>query len=177
MVSTEHSLLPKEAVRLAALGILAGRERSYADVAREVRHFTSRIVGPSLDLLGSSIELLRFEGLVDADGEGPDAVLTITEAGQAELTKLLSSVVRPPMNDINKLVMALKMRFMHLLDPEGQRAQADMMIEACRSELARLVDLRRTHADEPGHFNDWMDHDVSLVESRLAWLEDFRAGL
>lgn len=176
-MNTEHSLLPKEAVRLAALGILAGRVRTYAEVAKEVRHFTSRIVGPSLDLLGSSIELLRFEGLVEADGDGPDAKLTITDAGRAALKTLMSSAVRPPMNDINKLVMALKMRFMHLLDADGQRAQADMMIEACQSELARLVDLRRTHAEEPGHFGEWMDHDVSLVESRLKWLEDFRARL
>lgn len=173
----DHSLLPKEAIRLTALGILAGQPTGYAALAREVRHFISRIVGPSLDLMGSSIELLRFEGLVAADGDHPDAELTITEAGRAELRELLSAAVRPPLNDVNKLVMTLKMRFMHLLEPEARRAQADMMIEACRAELARLIDLRGAHADEPGFLAGWLDHDISLVEARLAWLTDFRARI
>lgn len=174
---SDQSLLPKEAIRLAALGILASRPMPYAALAQEVRHFTSRIVGPSLELMGSSIELLRFEGLADADGDGDDAVLSVTDRGRAELRTLLASAIRPPLNDINKLVMALKMRFMHLLDPEAQQAQADMMIEACRSELARLIDLRGAHADEPGHFTGWLDHDIDLVESRLGWLQEFRAAL
>ena len=173
----DHSLLPKEAIRLAALGILANRPMTYAALAQEVRHFTSRIVGPSLELMGSSIELLRFEDLVAADGDGPDAILAITDTGRAALRELLSAAIRPPMNDVNKLVMALKMRFMHVLDTSAQQAQADMMIEACRSELARLVDLRGTHAEDPGHFTGWLDHDIELVDSRRAWLEDFRAGL
>ena len=36
------TLSPKEAVRLAALGLLAEGERSYADLAGGVRHFTTR---------------------------------------------------------------------------------------------------------------------------------------
>ena len=58
----DNSLIPTEAVRLAALGLLTEAPRSYADLADEVRHFTSRIVGPSLDLIGPPIEVLRVEG-------------------------------------------------------------------------------------------------------------------
>src|SRR3546814_5579489 len=67
----DNSLVPKEAIRLAALGLLAERDRPYGDLAREVREFAARIVGPSLELLGNSIELLRFEGLIaPVDGKG-----------------------------------------------------------------------------------------------------------
>jgi hypothetical protein len=48
----DNSLIPTEAVRLAALGLLTEGPRSYGDLADEVRLFTSRIVGPSLDLIG-----------------------------------------------------------------------------------------------------------------------------
>ena len=59
----DNSLVPSEAVRLAALGLLArGPRGSYADLARDIRHITSRIVGPSLDLLGPSLELSRSKG-------------------------------------------------------------------------------------------------------------------
>ena len=38
----DNSLIPSEAIRLLALGILAGGEKSYADLASEVRHFVKR---------------------------------------------------------------------------------------------------------------------------------------
>ncbi len=71
----DDTLIPSEAVRLCALGILMLGRRRYAELAREVRHFTSRIAGPSLDLLGTSVELLRFEGLVRAVDGDDDALL------------------------------------------------------------------------------------------------------
>ena len=144
----------------------------------DVRHFISRLAGPSLELMGSSIELLRHEGLVaPVDDSADDPMLRITDAGQTELRALLSTAVRPPFNDFNKVVVALKMRFLHLLDPAAQRDQADLLIEACQTELARLIDLRGAYRDEPGHLIEWLDHDIDLVETRLAWLEDFRTAL
>lgn len=173
----DNSLLPREAIRLAALGTLSGGPRTYAELADGIRHFISRIVGPSLELMGTSIEMLRFESLVEASGDGDEALLTITEDGREELLQLLRSAVRAPFNDLNKLVMALKIRFLHLLDSAGRRDQADMMIEACRGELTRLNDLRTSHRDEDGHFGDWLDHDITLVQSRLDWLQELRAGV
>ena len=175
---SDNSLLPRETVRLAALGALTLGEMRYGALAGNVRHFISRIAGPSLELMGSSIELLRHEGLVEPADEGDDdPLLRITEEGNVELCALLSAAVRPPFNDLNKLVLALKMRFLHLLDEVAQRDQVDLLIEACQTELARLVDLRSTHHNEHGHLIDWLDHDVSLVESRLSWLERLRATL
>src|SRR5216684_2943531 len=57
----DNSLIPAEAIRLAALGILAEAPRRYGDLAAEIRHFTSHVVGPSLDLMGTSLELLRAQ--------------------------------------------------------------------------------------------------------------------
>ena len=66
----DNTLIPSEAVRLLALVILAGAEKRYGELAGEVRHFTSHVVGPSLELVASPLELLKVEGLIDAaDGE------------------------------------------------------------------------------------------------------------
>ena len=170
----DHSLLPREAVRLAALGVLATAPMPYAALAAEVRGFTSRIAGPSLELMGTSIELLRYEGFVRAVD---DDRLALTEDGRAELMRLLRAALRPPMNDVARLVLALKFRFLHLLPPEDRRVQLAMMIEASESELARLADLRARHAGEPGHLIEWLDREIAAVEDRLAWLCDFHQRL
>lgn len=171
----DRSLLPREAIRLAALGLLASGPSHYAALAAEVRHFASRIAGPSLDLMGTSIELLRHEGLVRSeDGDaGADSRLTLTELGRTELDSLLRSAVRAPLNDVNKLVLALKIRFLHLLAPDDRGLQVAMMMEACEVEHARLLDLRACHADAPGFLAGWLDHEIGLVEARLDWLLAF----
>ena len=176
---SDNSLLPRETVRLAALGALTMGDMRYGELASDVRHFISRLAGPSLELMGSSIELLRYEGLVEPAGDDgdDDPPLRITNAGREELLALLSAAVRPPFNDLNKVVVALKMRFLHVLDDAARRDQTDLLVEACRTELARLVDLRAAHQGEDGHLIDWLDHDIGLVESRLAWIEDLRATL
>jgi len=173
----DNSLMPKEAVRLAALGTLAqAGSLRYADLAGAIRHFTSRIVGPSLDLMGTSLELLRYDGLIEAlDGTGMEdnAVLTVTEAGRKEFVTLMRANVRAPSSDdINKLVITLKLRFLHLLDQEDQQEQADALASLYETELARLQDLRRHHDGDSGHLVDWLDHDISQVEARLRWFQD-----
>ena len=47
----DNSLVPKEAIRLAALGLLAEHDRAYGDLAREVREFASRIVGRCANII------------------------------------------------------------------------------------------------------------------------------
>jgi hypothetical protein len=177
-VYQDHSLLPREAVRLAALGMLAAAPASYAALAAEVRGFTSRIAGPSLELMGTSIELLRYEGFIEPlDGPGSaaaDCPLGLTENGRAELMRLLRAAVRPPLNDVGRLVVALKFRFLHLLPVDDRRIQLAMMIEACETELARLVDLRGRHAGEAGHLIEWLDQEITAIEDRLDWLRGFR---
>lgn len=172
------SLLPRQAIRLAALGILAAGPMSYARLASEVRQFTSRLAGPSPELMGTSIELLRLEGLARStdgsdDESHPETVMEITGEGRAELIELLGAPVRPPSTEIGRLILGLKFRFMHLLDAPARSDQIAMMIEACESELARLVDLRTRHVEELGNLIGWLDFEIGQVEDRLEWLRGF----
>lgn len=172
----DNSLIPTEAIRLAALGSLAMAPKSYAALATEIRHFTGRIVGPSLDLIGPPIELLKVEGLVEPAAAGEDAI-GVTASGLAELKRLLTANLRGPVGEFNKLVIALKMRFLHLLDREAQLAQSELLIEVCERELTRLTDLRAHHAAEGGQLVAWLDHDIGQVEARLGWFRDLQAKL
>ncbi len=174
----DNTLVPSEAVRLTALGILAEADKPYAELAAEVRHFTSRIAGPSLDLVAAPLELLKVEGLVEAvEGDADNALLRITKDGRDELATLMTSNVRAPVNDINKLIIALKMRFLHLLPIEDRRIQIEVMMEMAEREIARLSDLRQHHASGQGHLVAWLDHDIAAAEKRLAWFEGLLVGL
>jgi DNA-binding PadR family transcriptional regulator len=168
----DKTLIPTEAIRLCALGILSDGPQRYGELAAAVRHFASRVMGPSLDLLGTSIELLRLEGLVEpteGGGMADNALLRITEAGRAELKNLLRSRVRSPVDDLNKLVLALKMRFLHLLEASEQREQIDLLVEATEGEINRLRDLRAHHGG--GLLAQWLDHDLAQLAARRAWFE------
>ncbi len=175
----DHTLTPKEAVRVCALGTIARGPMRYSDLAGSVRHFCSRVIGPSLDLMGTSIELLRYEALVEAiDGQGmeDDALLAITEAGRRELRNLLTAKLRVS-SDLTKLVVALKFRFLHLLEQKDQAGQIDMLLDVCDSELSRLEDLRQASADEDAALLTWLDHDIEQLRQRVTWLEEFRKSL
>jgi hypothetical protein len=190
----DNSLIPSEAIRLAALGSLARGPRHYADIAAEVRHFVGHLIGPSLDLLGSSIELLRFEGLVvpvkdggaqlggqlKESGSGDNALLALTDHGKATLHQLLTAGLRPQVNDMNKLVMALKLRFLHLLSAEERLEQAEMLEDAFRGEIARLSKLRDHELAGDGMLKPWLDLEIAQAEARLDWcrrsLAEFAGG-
>ena len=175
----DHSLIPAEAVRLAALALLADGPRPYGELAVEVRRFTSRMLGPSLDVLGTSIELLRHEGLIEPIGRraGPsqslsaDTTVQLTEAGRTELKELLTSRVRAPMTDLSRMVVALKLRFLHLLDRMEQKAQFEMLVDLTTAELARLADLRAQNAGPDNALGDWLDQEITQTEQRRAWYE------
>src|SRR3546814_12947694 len=62
-VYRDNTLIPSEAVRLLSLGMLAGRPMSYAELARSVRPFTGRVLGPPPAPGGAPPG--------GADGEGP----------------------------------------------------------------------------------------------------------
>ena len=170
----DHSLMPREALRLAALGMLAEAPATYGNLARDLRSFVSHIMGPSPEAMGASLELLRYEGLADqeASRDGGEGKLVITAKGRTELDALMQATVRSPFNDLNKLVVALKMRFLPLLSPAAQREQAVLLAEASRAELARLVGLCNQQAAAKGSaFVDWLEHDIAQAEDRLAWFQ------
>lgn len=174
----DHTLTPKEATRLAALGILALGPVPYSSLAIAVRHFIDRVIGPSPEIMGHSIELLKYEDLVETvAGDGDAALLRLTDKGRDEMRLLLTANLRAADTALNKLVIALKFRFLHLLEPQEQCAQADLLVEVCEQELARLDDLRRHHTADEGYLAPWLDHDIGLLEARLAWLTSFRDEL
>ncbi len=179
------SLVPTESIRLAALGLLAEGERRYGDLAIEVRHLTSRLAGPSLDLLGPSLELLRYEGLVESAVAAADpgqmltgeTMLRLTAAGRLALVELLTAPVRTPVNDAARLAIRMKLRFLHHLEAAERRSEIEHLIEIIAGETARLVDLRATLGDSAPYLVDWLDQEVENAEGRIAWLKDRLAEL
>lgn len=169
----DRTLMPAEALRLAALGILAEHgHMSYAALATEVRLFTASFGGSPVDVMSSSIELLRFEGLIavreEADDPG-DVVVELTDEGRAMIGELLQAAIRPG-HAYSKLLTALKMRFLHILAPDQQAEQIDMLAEARQAELARLIDLRGKLAEGHPGFLTWLDHEIGRIETDLSWL-------
>ncbi len=165
----DNSLIPAEAVRLAALGELARSPRRYGDLAVAVRHFAQRLVGPSLDLLGPSLELLKIEGLIRPQ-EGEDPLLELTEAGRAALSRLLSAPLKIQGGEINRLVVALKLRFLDLLAPEGRMDQLDFLADALIGEHARLADLRCA-TDPASPLAAWLDLEIEQIDAKISWCE------
>jgi len=178
-VYADNTLTPKEAVRLTALGTLSGGAMALSDLATSIRHFITHVSGPSLDVMGASLELLKYEGLIKEtkDGENSSPQLEITDQGRVELINLLTANIRTSATEFNKLIIALKFRFMHLLSREDQLLQADLLYEACENEIARLTALRTSHDRDAGYLTRWLDHDIHLLEQRLDWLQDFSEKL
>ncbi len=177
----DKSLVPAEAVRLAALGFLALGPKDYAKLAADIRQFTTHVSGPSLDLLGSPLELLRYEGLIEPiiqrdinDSLIEAGLLKLTDNGLEALKDLLRATVRAPINDIGKLVIALKMRFLHVLEAEEQEEQLDMLADLKERELARLIDLRGRESEQQTMLYEWLDLEISETQKKLEWLEEKR---
>lgn len=146
---------------------------TYGELAREVRAFTGRMSGPTLDMMGTSIELLRTEGLIAADqstGKGAEATLKLTPDGEAELRDLLTANLRNTLDDLSRIVFALKLRFLHLLEPAVAREQIDRMIEISEADKARRAETKARYGDEPGYFAAWLDADIDRAEARVDWL-------
>jgi len=174
----DNTLTPKESIRLCALGSLALQPMRYGELAISIRHFISRVIGPTPEIMGHSIELLKYEGLVEAvDGSGEGELLRITDDGRAEMRALLTANLRPSNTELNTLITALKFRFLHLLDPAEQAAQADLLLAAVEREIARVADLRAHPSGGAGLLPEWLDHHLAQLEARMAWLERLRDRL
>ena len=168
----DNSLIPKEAIRMAALGALINGSRSYIDISTEVRQFSARIVGPSLDLLGTSIELLKLEGLIEVvenpDGDAEE-LLRLTTSGFQELKEYLRSTIRSGSSDLNKLVVALKLRFIEVLEPPERLDQLAGLQTMYQAERNRLQDLRKHKEWSAGLLPGLLDLELAVTDQRLSW--------
>jgi len=81
----------------------------------------------------------------------------------------MTSNVRAPVNDVSKLVIALKMRFLHLMSADDRADQTDMLMEMCETELARLVQLRGAYVE--GQLAGWLSLVIAQLRERLAWFQ------
>ena len=90
---------------------------------------------------------------------------------------MLTANLRATATDLNKLIIALKFRFLHLLQSADQLHQAELLVETSETELTRLMDLRQYHSNDDGHLGEWLDQEIGQLETRLLWLESFRDGL
>ena len=173
----DNTLIPTEAIRLAALGCLVENNRPHGELAGELRYFIAHLIGPSLDLLGTSIDLMCFEGLVaPADAAagawvGPNdvdetTVLKITDAGRSAFKALMASNVRAPVNDVTRLIVALKLRFLPLLSDDERVDQLDALAEMCEQELVRLRDLQGAYSD--GILGRWLKDEIDALAARHA---------
>lgn len=142
----DGSLLPQEAARLCALGLLREGARPLAMLARETHRLVSFHLGASLDAAGESIAALPALGLARAEaapGAAPgEAILHATAAGEAELRALLASAPAPMGGELGRAVASLKLRFAGALHGEARRAMLQALVEAARADQARR--------DEPG---------------------------
>ena len=93
------------------------------------------------------------------------------------MAHLLKANVRPAVSDINKLIIMLKMRFLHLLAPHDRTVQVEMIAEMFERQLVRLTGLRAHHAGTPGNLIAWLDHEIAQTSETLTWFEDLRDRL
>jgi DNA-binding PadR family transcriptional regulator len=174
----DQTLTPKEAIRLCALGTLALAPMRYGELAVSIRHFISRVIGPTPEIMGHSLELLKYEGLVETvEGSDENAMLCLTDDGRAEMRALLTADLRPSNTELNTLITALKFRFLHLLPADERQAQAELLVAAVEREIARVQDLRTHPSGSTEFLADWLDHHVATLEGRLSWLGRFRDRL
>ncbi|HJU19942.1 MAG TPA: hypothetical protein VJ770_26115 [Stellaceae bacterium] len=165
-----NALLPAQAARLTALGMLAEGPLHYADLAREVAHFTGCIMGQSLDLMGTSLELLRYEGLIEAEGGTgmvDNAEMRITASGRAALERLLRAGLQAPSVEVNRLVLALKLRFLPILGAAERGEVLAQIREWYAAEIARYEELRVRHGARSAPFRLWLDREIALARERL----------
>ena len=176
----DRTLIPTEVIRLCALGTLTLAPMTYGELAREVRAFTGRMSGPTLDMMGTSIELLRTEGLIEASApadKDAEATLKLTPDGEGELRDLLTANLRNTLDDMSRIVFALKLRFLHVLEPAVAREQIDRLIEISAADKARRADTKARYGGEPGHFGAWLDADIDRAVERVAWLAALKERL
>jgi len=129
--------------------------------------------------MGTSLEPLRYERLAEAEpGDGrDDPLLRLAPAGRAALAELLRAGLRAPVNDVAKLGLVLKLRFLHHLPATEQAEQIDLVARAYEQELARLEDLRASDGAAPSLFRDWLERDIGEVKVRISWLAQRREAL
>ena len=139
-----------------------------------MRNFISRIVGPSLELMGTSIELLKLEGLIETvndNDKGDASLLQLSPAGLQELKEYLRSNLKSGGSELNKLVIALKLRFIDILDDDERRGQLLAIRDMYHNEKRRLEDLKNQTTWLTGFLLESIELDLFLVNKKIEWCD------
>ncbi len=163
----DNTLVPAEATRLLALGLLMEKPMSYGMLAQTVRGFNGLIVGPSLDLIGIPLEVLKVEGLVEGEDSSAETTLSLTDTGREEFTYLMTSNLRAPVTDMSKLIIAIKMRLLHLSDLKTQVMQINLLVDIYERQLTRLLELKQGYSTNKGQFDGWLDLEIKHTTEQL----------
>ena len=104
-----------------------------------------------------------------------DAQLSLTDAGHKKFIELMQGNVRDTSGELSRLIMALKMRFLHLLDHDIRTEQIEILQDVCELDLERVLALRDEHANEAENFTSWLEMEVKRLEQKRDWLKSLSA--
>ena len=104
----------------------------------------------------------------NSDGDGEE-LLRLTSNGFQELKEYLKSTIRSGSSDLNKLVVALKLRFIEVLEPHERLDQLVGLQAMYQAERNRLQDLRKHKEWSAGLLPGLLDLDLAVTDQRLSW--------
>ena len=99
--------------------------------------------------------------------------MRLSRTGRDAFISLMQARLRAPMNDTQKLALALKLRYLHHLDLEDRMDQVELLLELTEAELARLRDLQhqeKQSGNASGYLDEWLEIEIDQAETRRAWL-------
>ena len=96
-----------------------------------------------------------------------NAEMRITPAGRAALARLLKAPLAAPSVEVNRLVLALKLRFLPILDAAGRDEVLVQIREWYAGEIVRYEELRARHGARSAPFRRWLDREIDLARERL----------
>jgi hypothetical protein len=124
--------------------------------------------------MGTSIELLKLEGLIETvnDNDEDDAsLLQLSPSGLQELREYLRSNLKSGGSELNKLVIALKLRFIDILDDDEKRDQLLAIRDMYYNEKRRLEDLKNQTTWLTGFLLESLELDLFVVNKRIEWCD------
>ena len=119
-------------------------------------------------------ELLKLEGLIETvndNDKGDASLLQLSPAGLQELKEYLRSNLKSGGSELNKLVIALKLRFIDILDDDEKRDQLLAIRDMYHNEKRRLEDLKNQTTWLTGFLLESIELDLFIVNKKIEWCD------
>ena len=98
--------------------------------------------------------------------------MRLTSNGFQELKEYLKSTIRSGSSDLNKLVVALKLRFIEVLEPSERLDQLVGLQTMYQAERNRLQDLRKHEEWSAGLLSELLDLELAVTDQRVLWCSE-----